>query len=488
MNRLPQFVVPLLCGRENSIPPDGGTTNRWLVILIVLLALPALVVAQEQTPQIDSARDFLELLGISNSELEFFQSGTEFTADEYDSLNRMLNAIPRLPQRMVLRWKKSDVDWQAVLSNPDAYRSELLPVTGRLTSVLEVEVQPSVKERYGFDRYFESTIRLAAGKGTTIVLFTRSFPERLAEVARENLEAEFDERVRVAGLFLKSNEPTNVVYAVANSLAWYPDANSVVDVIPHQIELSNRGMNMGSLDTVTDRTPLRSKDRDAFYEMLAAVGRADPGALDKLAESVDAMQLLQRKPEDRGQFFTMRGTARRAILVQVDDAEIRERLGVSKYYEIEVFDAKANVRVRRNKSDETGVTFSSYPVVFCVHELPAGMQTGDFIHENIEVTGAYLKLWAYNSAYLNDSVSPGQKRPLQISPLLIGRTAKRISGTATSNPRLGWIVGFAFICTLVLLAMILAYTSRRDRKFRTEIRMLTADAKPADDQPEIMVE
>jgi hypothetical protein len=105
----------------------------------------------------------------------------------------------------------------------------------------------------------------------------------------------------------------------------------------------------------------------------------------------------------------------------VDDADIRERFGIDRYYEIALFtdDSQGN------------------PLIFCVLELPSDMPTGEDIHERMRIAGFFLKSWAYPQGAAGKNAQ-GTKQ--QLAPLILGRDARRFAKQGGGGVVMGVIV------------------------------------------------
>ena len=210
----------------------------------------------------------------------------------------------------------------------------------------------------------------------------------------------------------------------APRLAWYPDNL-----------LGKLGMDFGLLDSPQARKPFNPRnpeDREAFYQLLAAVGRADPGQLLQAAEedlpktpaawrSTDqqgqeqysVVPLFNEPATQPGRLVELFGTARLIEEVHLDprlDADIIARFGLDHYYQVSLFtdDSQGN------------------PVTFCIRELPEGMPYGNLPHygETVRIAGFFFKTWSYGVPKMTDpALDPGDpKTHQQLSPLLIGRS------------------------------------------------------------------
>lgn len=131
-------------------------------------------------------------------------------------------------------------------------------------------------------------------------------------------------------------------------------------------------MDIGLLDDVRDRRAITSSERECFYQLLAAVARIEPGAISRQADAQlaqmreeipakfkdlagnpqaqgnaqrelrkaeqganDVVPLFNHAEEQRGKLLVLRGNARRAIEVKVEDPDIMHHFGIHKYYEMQ---------------------------------------------------------------------------------------------------------------------------------------------------------
>jgi hypothetical protein len=265
-------------------------------------------------------------------------------------------------------------------------RGEFFAVRGRVASIEPLRATPAEADRFDFAVYYRCRLELTSKQ--TVVIYAREVPQAWRRGATPN------EPGGALGIYLKLLPGQDGPLLVARRIAWYPAT-----------PLGQLGMDAGLLDSVVDRRPLGREEQEAFYQMLAAVRRAPAGALLKVAGDADAsvVPLFNRPQTQRGRLVALRGIARRAIKIFIDDAEVVARLGIDHYYEIGLF---------------TGDSQDN-PLVICVPELPPGMPPGeDFRYlEPIRVAGFFLKVWAYRSARLD------QGKPVaQLAPLVIAQT------------------------------------------------------------------
>ncbi len=433
------------------------------------LAPPAVTPTTENSAEsaVVDAASFVEFMGISPSEWALALEDREWDPVHSQLTAKLLRAARRLPARKIAAWQTEAWTVRQIAEQPAAFRGRLLDFHGRVVAI------EAVKSPESFAPGEDNTIyvlkcRSPKDAAAEITLICRDIPlpfqRRL--VAGGGRLTHLQEQIRAAAFFLSTTNQTPVpgLVLIADHLAWYPDRlDSPLIDSGRWVDWASHGMDLATVDTVRDRRPLESGDRACFYELLATVRRLPLKKLQGLATPAGAIDLLQTPEVHRLQAYTVRGTARRAIRIEVDDLEIVDCLGVSHYFEIELFDSEATVRVKAGNGREDAI-FNSYPIVCCVAELPGDFPTGDVIHEPVEISGVFLKLWAYDTAFVQQTLRPGAK---QLSPLLIGKTVvplppEREVGELPS----GWAVGIVFVAGLAGLITLLRWSAVGDRRFR----------------------
>jgi hypothetical protein len=218
--------------------------------------------------------------------------------------------------------------------------------------------------------------------------------------------------------------------------------------------LGGLGMDYGLFASVADGKKLERGDTAAFYAMLAAAGRAAPGAIETAAGTpADVVAIIDPSRKwfagHRGDPVTITGIARRAIKISIDEAWRREEIGADHYWELYVFVETPLLLVNDRKQTD-------YPFVCCVRTLPEGFPTGDAIGEKVTVSGFALKRYAYPLPDLEITASQGDRQvrgQRMETALLIGRTLawKPEPSLAGATSTLSWI--FAALAALVGLAL-----------------------------------
>src|SRR5690606_19402810 len=108
-------------------------------------------------------------------------------------------------------------------------------------------------------------------------------------------------------------------------LSWHPEGL-----------LGDLGMDMGQFDFVQNRSPIQAEERECFYQLLAAAGRAKPQELFRLTDrppddDYSVVPLFNEPEQQHGKLVALTGTARRAMLVKLheeQEAEIIQRFGI----------------------------------------------------------------------------------------------------------------------------------------------------------------
>jgi hypothetical protein len=187
------------------------------------------------------------------------------------------------------------------------------------------------------------------------------------------------------------------------------------------------------------------EDREAFYSMLAAMRRLGPGDLRDLAREkleevpggrFSVVPLFNRPETQKGELVMLEGIAKRLLPVEVEDADIRLRYGIDRYFQLYLFtdDSQGN------------------PLVFCLADLPESMPLGttsDYA-ERVTVAGFFLKSWMYEI----EKPANGQTRETawQFAPLLIGRSVRWHPGEgAEGEPLFSPETTIAIVAVLVVL-------------------------------------
>ncbi len=468
--------------RPDSNPPRRRAAWAVVLLLAALAAAPAagqdgqedpgaLPFGQPQplsdllpAPQQAGPRDLLNVYGIDESQLRMFSDGQPLGADDEETLVRILFRLPQFSLELLNRWAPPQIDRPALVAAPGEHRGDALRVAGRAKGVERVELLPEVAARFDFDHYYVVTLE-AAGEAGRVLVCTRAVPQAWP------VGKAIDERAAALGMFVKVGPRTGAhedLVMAAPRVAWMPEQpQPAAGVYDELVLLADLGMDVGLFDDVRTRHRKRMgvEDRECFYQLLAAIGRADPQQLNARARrDVPFGPLLQQPEQQQGRLLMIEGTVRRVTKVLVGERDIQQRLGIDHYYQIDLFVPLGNQKVRLGEAseDKEAPTFEDvYPVVVCALRLPPELPEAADLHEDVRIAAVYFKLWPYRSEY----VSSFDTHQLQISPMLIGLEPEVRTRELPANPWFGLAAGLGFLVVLGVLWWGLWRSGRSDARF-----------------------
>lgn len=376
-----------------------------------------------------------------------------------DVVLRLLPRLTAAPPDWLRRWAKDAVLPSAITglrSDPAmAPPQGLVRVIGRAVWVVPLTLSPAEAERHA--RSTVDVVRIVGEDGTAVDVFAAAVPQAWprGSALDEPADAVGVVVARDAGPTLSrpadvapSPDTVPSMVVAAPRVAWRPGT-----------PLGSLGMDYGLFDGVQDGRRLVAADADAFYAVLAAVGRARQRGIEEAAgPAMDVIPLIDPAvhwfEQHRGDAVRIRGTARRAIRISIDEPSRRDEVGSDHYWEVSVF-VRTPLPLQVN-----GRLQDTYPIVCCMRELPPGMPFGERIAEDVDITGFAFKRYRYP---LSDAAAePGGEPPSQESPLLVG---KRMSWVPASDSgaarRLDRFVGGLLLLGLVMLAVVAWFSLRR---------------------------
>ncbi|MEX2138828.1 MAG: transmembrane domain-containing protein [Pirellulales bacterium] len=390
---------------------------------------------------VGTARQLFDLFGIDEASFQQFTHGESLKQAEHEQVARLLMRLPQVKLVDVKRWTKRGVAWDDVAWRPGNYQREFVRVEGRARKVTRIVPAAEMQDRYALESYYRCEMSLGDDQQPAVV-FARAVPQKWP------IDQPLNERASASAMFLKTGADSaagkSELYFAADRIAWNPDT-----------PLGTLGMDYGLFDTVEQQRPITNQDRECFYQMLAAAGRAPAAATVAVAaDPTSQLGPLMRKPQDHvGEPYSFRGVARRAVKIHISDPDTVARLGFDHYFELVVFlDLDGVLEV-------AGQKVGSYPVIYCVRELPPGMPTGDEIGESVRASGFMFKKWPYTTE-MTEEQNPGLR---MTSPLLIGRTViweRRDTAQSLVGPVTGGILA-AMIIALVVFGW---WFGRRERR------------------------
>ena len=427
-------------------------------------ALPA-TTALPATPATTPFADYLATWRIDRASRAVLEEPSAWNPAKQGIAVKVLARLSRLPAPLAAQWKADAIDLRS-LAATRRVQDLMVKVDGRATFVATVPLTEEESEVAG--RRQLEIVRIVADDGLAVDVLADHVPKAWPRDAR------IDEPASVIGLPLSEGpgpagegQPATAptILLAAPSVSWFPPT-----------PLGALGMDYGLFDSVGDGQKLVAGDTEAFYAVLAAMGRATTAGIASAAgPSGDIIPLINPASgwfaQHRGDPVTVAGVARRATRIEIDDPLRRRQLGTDHYWELFVFVPTPLIKVHGKLQED-------YPVVCCVRTLPEGMPTGQQIGERVQVSGFAFKRYGYPLPDLKISSSQGseeQKGQRQETALLIGREAAWLPAPSPTREvnTLGWV--FLSIASVIGIALALAAWSfardsrRRDRQARREL-------------------
>jgi len=461
-------------GETEVVAPSIFTQSiKWLQGEAPPVVEPTREPKEEENFVVARARDLFRLGGIDDSYFAFLESGRPLGPDEHETLLKLLYRVDEMSTDLVAKWIYDKLDLAELARSPESYRGEFFPLTGTVLSVKPFRPSEEAAFVLDFNTYYRCEVKLDSGNEATI------YTLRVPDAWKKGLPAEnVGDAVGGEGVFLKftSEDPAQRrPIFVARRLKWWPDT-----------WLGRLGMDVGLLDEVRIVSRFESADREPFYQMLAAVGRTEPGELleqavarfnedeakrleagEKASEQIsDSVVPLFNEPDScRGKLFVLTGKAKSVKKILLNDPILEQQLGIDHYYQIGLFP---------NDSQNN-------PIFFCVSELPEGLplSADDTYRERLRIAGFFYKKWAYSRLMTDEekqerdaklaegaSQAEANKPPIQLAPLLIGRDAQWLK--ADDSPASIWwgIAGGIFFALLIVGVWISVWiASKGDKQF-----------------------
>lgn len=407
--------------------------------LIVMHAMGAASIAADRTPAMPA--DFLATWKLDRASRAVLEQPGPWDEAKLSFCLRLLARLALAPPDASATWAEAALPTPAALPAPgDAF----VRFEGRAVFVAPLALPPDQAEIA--NRSAIDVVRIATAAGLV---------DAIAEAVPKAWPRwqTIDEPVSVVGLPV-SNGAAPRPEPPAGAAAWPADPAGLVLVARRvawhpATPLGSLGMDYGLFDTVVDGQRLVAGDTDAFYALLAAVGRGTQTAIEKAAGPVaDAVPLIDpgRKwfATHRGDPVTFEGTARRATRIQIDEPRRRREIGGDHYWELYVFVPTSLIKINDRVQD-------TYPIVCCVRDLPEGMPTGQAINEPVRVSGFAMKRYAYPLPKVQGQHEAATAR--QETPLVVGKQALWVPEPSATQATsiLGWVfLALAGVVTLVL--------------------------------------
>jgi hypothetical protein len=349
---------------------------------------------------IDGPRQLLRLLDIGPSDLAMLVDGQEIRPDDFGTFVKILYRLPQIGFDEIHRWQHAAVPWEALTQEPASFRGEFFRLAGRVRRLEKRMLPRETAELFEFSQYYEVWMETLPDR-RQVVLMSRSVPD--AWLSHEEL----DQPAAASGLFLKLGPPRNGAacgWFATPRVAWLPDReNAAWGVSEDWVRLAGWGMDVGLFDVARhrNRLPMGAEERESFYSLLDAVGRADPAEVKGFARPLNLARLLQDPQSEQGRLSRAEGTVRRVTKVLVTEPDITGRFGMDHYYQLDVLVALGDqvVEVRGEDGQTTGPVYRHvFPFTYCVRRIPAAWDAWvgrSDMNEGVVIDGWFYRLWSY---------------------------------------------------------------------------------------------
>ncbi|MFK7768919.1 MAG: hypothetical protein AB8B55_16985 [Mariniblastus sp.] len=359
----------------------------------------------------------MELSGFSPSEAFDIQDDQSL-APNSDVIEKLLYRIQKTSRktRNIYSEYSRDVTWEQLLQKTEDYRLWVFNRTATLTKIQKhrfanADTEAAIKGFFVCDCVHTDPV---TGDTFPFVAICRSVPKLLFNQSQP-------ENVRVNGFLfnrVSRDQVTKPVFIV-DRLGWFPSKESD-QATPSQVLLSQHGLDFGEYEFVApnDKDGLTKKDSEAFYQTIAAVGRITEKRRQEFFTAnppIKFRELMQNGSSNFGNRVRVKGVVRTCSQVHVTDPDIRERLGLSTYYQLILFpnlDGGKIILKNRNGED---LVYSRFPVTVCVANLPDGMTPSDVERKPYEIEGFFFRFWKYKADKTDAAGVSGQVSPLIIA-------------------------------------------------------------------------
>ncbi|MGQ9760613.1 MAG: hypothetical protein ACUVQH_01760 [Thermogutta sp.] len=453
-------VLLVFCRKDWQGPDSGQMSSLEILEAFIDRAFsaepPAGGDSAGKSTRLAGPRDVLAAFGITETFLERVEDGQPVRPEETELLLRLLFHSYVFQPSEIEDWAESPPDWSAISHDLNRFRGKLLRVSGYIKHVVTEKISPDLSTRLGIKAYY--VCEMKADHGVTYLVYARRVPQGW------KLNQPINEKTTVNGVFVKlasttPGDPRPVL--VTDRPAWFPDNL-----------LGRLGMDCGCFDDIAladikerflvpspsaeededdplNRLRLTGRDRECFYQLMAAAERSKPGELIQTAKNELARQqrtassvvpLFNDPASQQGKLVLLYGTARRIEEVMVENPEIQRRLGIRKYYTVYLFTPDSQ----------------NYPVVFCVRHLPEDVAPGEGPRYAVDlaVAGFFYKTWAFRP---QRNLSPdAPAHAWQLAPLLVGREAVKVRSRAARDT--GMMTFALFVAVLILISIVVLVT------------------------------
>ena len=427
---------------------------------VTLAAWPPGVHAQGPTPDVpqrvrQSLATYLDTFKLGAADRTMLDAPGGWSDEKQNLSLRLLARLMAAPSASQVDWLEHAGTVDEAAGDPDAYRDRFVRVKGRAILVAPVTLPPQQAELH--DRAAFDLVRIAVGDGFFVDVITDAAPKSWARWSP------IDVRAEAAGLVLSRVGGPSPVAADAAAANWPENPAKLLVAAPRvawfaDTPLGDLGMDYGLFDTVVDGKKLVAADSDAFYAMLAAVGRGTHEGIESAAKKLDdVVPLIDPRQgwmqKHRGEPVRLAGIARRATRIAVDDPARRAEIGGDHYWELYVFLETPTIQIGDVIQDD-------FPVVCCTRRLPPGMPHGETMAEWVEFAAFPMKQYAYQLPAEAGKPAPRRETPLFIARDVVWRPDPSTKETAS---KLGWVFNTLAAATAAILLFAIWSVARKSR-------------------------
>ncbi len=389
-------------------------------------------------------------------------------------INRLTNTSDAVLEAHASQVKSSNFE---IAQDPTRFAGTVSRLQGRATQYDPVPLPLELVNQFNFESYYLVEVAMDDSSQTAVVAVP-TIPKSWERLDR------LSEPITCLACFLmtgiKDGQPRGVW--AAPRVRWMPESeHPAAGVGRDQVLLARHGLDLGLLDSArhnSARAFLREEQK-LFVEFMQAVTNIDDAvaagrtSLPAVAPPWDLVQSIREPTSMAGTLVPVAGTVRRITPVKIQSAEIRERLGLEQYYQLDVFLSLGNRRLRFVDEDDREVVIQGrYGVTVILSQLPAALRETVRQIPQIELPCFYLKQWRHVTP-ASQEVSEDIRKP---NPILVGLPSqlKVLQGTARVS-----INSFAtafFACFLLVLAGLVWWNVSRGRRRSETSQTDEADA------------
>ena len=444
----------------------------WLVILCLTLSLTAMIdwvngrsgyagqAHWQQSEALEQSRSMFP--DIRESEWNALAGTQRWLPDNLTAL-KIIDRFPNISKANLA--SLADLNREFYLSKflqaPADFAGSIVRLSGIAQRIYKVELGAEQADRLGFSEYYLVSINRHEDR-QNVVLAVQDVPNswKLNRIGLAEPIASF------ACFLMKDTESAEprAVFA-APRIEWYPvESNIQRGVRPEWLMLAANGFDVGLLDAVRNNSAraFLPEETAVMREFFAAVNQIDDGQpIEPAPPQFDPIETIRNPNQFAGRLSTVTGTVRRITTVSIESTEIRERLGLNQYYQLDVFVPLGNRRLRFVDDNKKEITIQGrFGVTVIVSNVPEALTRQDSKNLAIEVPCFFLKQWRH-ATIASREISGELTKP---NPILFGLgNSLKIKQAAGQSSIAGLAAGF-FVAAVLAVVGVVLWTKHNDRR------------------------